>query len=93
MALAIDYLRIAQGFVLVFGFIIIYYASKSYTRTKSRSMLLLAIGFAFVTIGAFLAGVLFELLNVDLATVDSVEAIAQAVGFFIIVYSLAVTKD
>jgi len=91
--LTLDLLRIAQGFVLVFGLVVIYYASKGYSRTKSRSLLLLAVGFAIVSVGAVLAGVLFELLNVDLLTVDTLQAGAQAVGFFIIVVSLAVTKD
>lgn len=93
MGLTLDLLRLAQAFVLIFGLVVIYYASKGYRRTKSRSLLLLAIGFAFVSVGAVLAGVLFELLNVDLLEADTLQAAAQAVGFFIIVYSLAGTKD
>ncbi len=92
MSLSVDVLRVAQSFVLLFGVIVIFYAARGYRRSKSRSMLLLGIGFAFVSVGAVLAGVLFELLNVDLLTVQTTEAIAEAIGFFIIVYSLAVTK-
>ncbi|MDV3293791.1 MAG: hypothetical protein LYZ70_05930 [Nitrososphaerales archaeon] len=88
----LDVLRVAQGFVLVFGLVVIFYAARGYQRTKSKSMLLLGIGFAFVSVGAVMAGILFELLNVDLLTVQAGEAIAEAIGFFIIVYSLAVTK-
>jgi uncharacterized membrane protein len=89
----IEYLRIAQLLILVFGGIVIYYASKGYGRTRSKSLLLLAVGFTFVVVGAGLAGIFFELLNLDLITVETVQAACQAVGFFIIVYSLAGTKD
>ena len=93
MDATLELLRISQAFILIFGGVVIYYASKSYHRTRSRSMILLAIGFAFVTVGAVLAGALFELMNVDLVTVETIQAASQAVGFFILVYSLAVTKD
>lgn len=93
MALTLDLLRIAQALVLVFGLVIIYYASKGYRRTKSRSLLLLAVGFAFISVGAVLAGATFELFNADLQTADTLQAAAQAIGFFIIVFSLAGTKD
>lgn len=93
MALTIDLLRLAQALVLIFGLIVIYYASKSYRRTKSKSMLFLAIGFAIVSVGAVLAGVLFELMNVDLLTVQTTQAMAEAIGFFIIVFSLAGIRD
>lgn len=93
MGLSIDILRVAQALILLFGGIVIYYASKGYRKRKSSSLLLLAIGFAFVTIGAVLAGILFELMNVDLPTVEAIQALAQAAGFFIIVYSLTAAKD
>ena len=93
MPMTLDLLRVAQALVLLFGLVVIYYASKGYRRTKSKSLLFLAAGFAFVSVGAVLAGVLFELLGADLLTADAVQAVAQAAGFFIIVYSLAGTKD
>lgn len=89
----IDFLRVAQLLILLFGGIVVYYASKSYRRTRSKSMLLLAVGFTIVAIGAGLAGILFELLNFDLIAVETIQAVSQAIGFFIIVYSLAGTKD
>ena len=87
------FLEFAQVLILIFGGIVIYYASLGYRRSQSKSMLFLAIGFAFVVLGAGLAGILFELMNVALATVESVQAASQAIGFFIVVYSLAGTKD
>jgi hypothetical protein len=78
--------------ILLFGGVVVFYASRAYSRTRSQAMFLLALGFAFVTAGAVLAGVLFNLANQDLGTVETLQAASQAVGFFIIVYSLAKAK-
>lgn len=88
----IYYLDIAQALILVFGGVVVYYAGKSYMKTKSQAMLLLALGFAAVTLGALAAGVMFNIGTIDLPTVITVQAYSQAVGFFIIVYSLARAK-
>jgi hypothetical protein len=87
------YLSAAQVLILLLGGIVVYYALRAYRRTKSRAMLLLGLGFAFVTAGAAIAGVLFNVANEDLTTVESLQAASQAIGFFIIVYSLTRTKD
>jgi hypothetical protein len=89
----LDILRAAQALVLVFGVVIVYFATKSYRRTKSRSMLLLAVGFALASIGSVVGGIAFELMGADLATADALQALAQALGFLIIVLSLAVAKS
>jgi hypothetical protein len=86
------FLDVAQALILVFGGVVVYYAGRSYSKTKSQAMLLLAIGFAFVAIGALVAGVLFNFNNSDLQTPITVQAYAQAIGFFVIVYSLARAK-
>lgn len=86
------FLDFAQALILVFGGVVVYYASRSYWRTKSQAMLLLALGFAFVTAGAIVAGVLYNASALDLGTVITVQAYGQAVGFLIIVYSLAKAK-
>ena len=85
------YLSAAQGLILVLCGIVVYYAIRAYGRGKSGAMLLLGTGFAFVTAGAAIAGVLFYVTQ-DLATAESVQAVSQVIGFFIIVYSLR-TKD
>jgi len=86
------FLSAAQGLILVLGGIVVFYALRAYGRTKSRAMLLLGLGFAFVTAGAAIAGVLYN-VNGDLTTAESIQAASQAVGFFVIVYSLTRTKD
>lgn len=86
------YLDIAQALILVFGGVVVYYAGRAYGKTRSHAMLLLSFGFAFVTLGALAAGFLYNFGTVDLGTVITIQAYSQAVGFFIIVYSLARAK-
>ena len=85
-------LDIAQALILVFGGVVVYYAGRAYGKTKSYAMFLLALGFAFVTLGAVVAGVLYNIASVDLGTVITIQAFSQAIGFFVIVYSLAKAK-
>jgi zinc transporter ZupT len=85
--MSLVYLDAAQGLILILGGIVVFYAMRAYGRTKSGAMLLLALGFAFVTAGAAIAGVLYYATG-DLTTAVSAQAASQVVGFFIIVYSL-----
>ncbi len=89
----IDVLRVFQSAIVILGAVVVYFSSKSFRRTKSKSMLFLAVGFAFVTAGAVVAGLLFELLNYDIVAVETIQAISQTVGFILIVYSILGTKD
>jgi len=93
VGLTLDLLRIFQITILVLGIIVVYYSQKGYRKTKSKSLLYLALGFLFVTVGAALAGLLFEFLNYDLTVVETIEAGAEVIGFSLIVYSIVGTKD
>lgn len=87
------YLDIAQALILVLGAVVVYYAYRAYSKTKSQAMLLLGIGFAIVTLGAIVAGILYNFVQgTALDTVLTLQAYSQALGFFIIVYSLARAK-
>ncbi len=87
------FLDLAQALILVFGGVVVFYASRAYRRTKSSAMLLLALGFACVAVGAVVAGVIYNINTGDLNTAVTVQAYSQAVGFLIIVYSLARAKS
>jgi hypothetical protein len=86
------YLSVAQGLILILGGIVVFYAMRAYGRTKSGAMFLLGLGFAFVTAGAAIAGVLYYAAG-NLTIAESAQAASQVIGFFIIVYSLTKTKD
>jgi uncharacterized membrane protein YidH (DUF202 family) len=90
---SIDILRIFQVFIVAFGGVVVYFGANSYRRSKSKSMLFLALGFMFVTIGAVASGVLFEVLKYTLVDVETVEAGSEVIGFFLIVYSILGTKE
>jgi len=87
------YLDTAQTLILIFGGVVVYYAWRAYGRTKSQAMLLLAIGFACVAVGAVAAGIIYNANTADLSTPITVQAYSQAIGFLIIVYSLAKAKS
>ena len=91
---AVDLLRVLQAVIVISGVVIIYFASKSFRKTKSGAMLFLALGFVFVTVGAVAAGILFEfLLPGNLQAADAVSAGFEVVGFALIVYSIVGTRD
>jgi len=87
------YLDVAQALILIAGGVVVYYASRSYARTKSQAMFLLALGFACVAVGAAAAGIIYNFNTNDLSTPITVQAYSQALGFLIIVYSLAKAKS
>lgn len=90
----VDLLRALQALIVILGIVIVYFASKSFRKTKSGAMLFLGLGFVFVTVGAVAAGILFEfLLPGDLLAADAVSAVFEVVGFALIVYSIVGTRD
>jgi len=93
MTITLDILRVFQLAILFLGIVVIYYSQKGYKKTKSKSLLFLALGFLFVTVGAALAGLLFEFLNYNLTAVETIEAGAEVIGFSLIVYSIVGKHD
>ncbi|RBI62196.1 hypothetical protein DMJ13_09955 [halophilic archaeon] len=73
---------------LALGGLITYFAFKAYRRTGSPALRSLAIGFGVVTLGAFLAGVADQALNVNRDAVLVIESGLTAIGFAAIAYSL-----
>ena len=76
---------------LVLGGLITYLAYKSYTRTRSRSLGALALGFGIITLGAFLGGVVDQFLDAGFRLGLLIESGLIAAGFLVIVYSLYTT--
>ena len=88
-----DLFRIVQACIAVAGVVVVYYAYRGFSKTGSRSLFFLAIGFVFVTIGSVMAGLLFELLNFDLTSVITIESTSELVGFLFIIYSIIGPKS
>ncbi|QLG49579.1 DUF7521 family protein [Natrinema halophilum] len=83
-------LAIVKTLVLVVGGVITYFAFKAYRRTRQRALGYLAGGFGLVTLGLVLAGMLYEVLGVELATGILLESCLVLVGFLVIAYSMYV---
>ena len=83
-------LAVVKTLVLIVGGVITYFAFTAYRRTRQRALGLLAGGFGLVTLGLAFAGLLHEMLNVDLAVGVLVESILVLCGFAVIAYSLYV---
>lgn len=73
---------------LVLGGLITYLTLKAYRRTESRSLGLLATGFALVTIGALLAGAAHQAFGMNTDSVLVIESAMTVLGFGVITYSL-----
>ena len=83
-------LAVVKTLVLVVGSAITYFAFKAYRRTRQRALGMLALGFGLVTLGLVLAGMLYELLGVQLALGILLESLLVLAGFLVIAYSLYV---
>lgn len=81
-----------KSVTLVLGLIITYLAYKAFRRTGSPALRSLSLGFALVTLGAMLAGIVDQVVGLatDLALV--IESALTAAGFAVIVYSLYVDR-
>jgi branched-subunit amino acid ABC-type transport system permease component len=90
---AIWILRIVEGIVLVLGAAVAYFSLQAYRRTHERSLLYLSIGFLLISLGAVLAGIVYELLTYDLLTAWIVASAIDSFGFLIILYSIVRRGD
>jgi hypothetical protein len=77
---------------LLFGGFITYLAFKAYRKTGARSLGALSLGFAIITTGTFLAGVVDQVLDAGFQTSQLIESALIALGFLVIVYSLYTTQ-
>ncbi len=74
--------------VVVFGSAVVFAAYGAYRRTESIRMLFVSIGFALVTLGSLVEGILFELLGYNLMEAHIVESTLVLVGLLTLIYSL-----
>lgn len=93
MVEVLSVLRNVKVTIVILGALIVYLSGRAFLRNGSRSMLFLAIGFALITIGSVLAGVLFEFLGYTLLEVVTIEASVMLAGFISIIYSIYGTSS
>lgn len=84
-------LVVAKLATMVIGLVVAVTAYRGYRRTGSASMRLLAIGFAIISIGAVIEGVLFDVFHFSIFWAGTVQTSIVAVGMLVVLYSLHVT--
>lgn len=82
------FVRIVEAVSLVVGITIAYYAYLGYRRSKHYAILLSALGFGLLSIGAMVEGVLFEALNTPLLLSHALRAVIGMFGFFLLLESI-----
>lgn len=78
---------------LILGGVITYLAFKAYRRTRLDGLQYLAVGFAIVTLGSLVAGIVDQVLRINGHMALTLESALTAVGFLVITYSLYATRQ
>lgn len=86
-------LVVAKVVTMLLGFLIAYQAYRGYRRNDSDPMLMLAVGFLFISVGAVIEGVLFEIVGFSIFMAGAVQTSVVAAGMLVILYSLYVTSS
>ena len=87
VATAVTVLKVLS---LLLGGLVTYFSYKAYRRTQSPALRTLTLGFAVITLGAFVAGIVDQIVPVDQSHALLVESAFTTGGFAIILYSLYV---
>lgn len=81
-------LVVAKLVTMLLGFLVAYQAYRGYRRNDSRPMFYVAVGFVFISSGAVIEGVLFDVLGLTLFDAGTVATIVVAIGMLSVLYAL-----
>lgn len=81
-------LILAKVVTMVLGLAIAYQAYRGYQLHGSEPMLYVSIGFLFISVGAILEGILFDLVGLHLHDASAIQTGIVAVGMLFVLYSL-----
>jgi hypothetical protein len=81
-------LVIAKLVTVGLGLLISYQAYKGYRIYGNEPMLYVAIGFLFISVGAVIEGVLFDVVGLSIYLAGTIQTAIVAVGMIVILYSL-----
>lgn len=77
---------------LFLGAFIVYLAYRGYKRNASKPLLYVALGFALITAGTLLEGLMFVILGSDILAAIAIEGVLTVIGFVAIIYSIYAVK-
>lgn len=81
-------LVVAKLITMGLGFLIAYQAYQGYRIHNSEPMLYVAVGFLFISVGAIVEGLLFDVVGVSIFVAGTVQTTIVAIGMLVILYSL-----
>jgi hypothetical protein len=81
-------LVIAKLVTVGLGLLITYQAYRGYRIHDSEPMLYVAIGFLFISVGAVIEGVLFQVVGLSIYQAGTIQTALVALGMIVILYSL-----
>jgi uncharacterized membrane protein (DUF441 family) len=77
---------------LVLGAFIVYLAYKGYKRNSSKPLLYVALGFALITAGTIIEGILYVMVGSELLSAIATGTAVMVLGFVVIIYSIYSVK-
>ena len=77
---------------LILGAFIVYLAYKGYKRNSSKPLLYVALGFALITAGTIIEGILYVMLGSELLSAIATGTTGMVIGFAVIIYSIYSVK-
>lgn len=81
-------LAISRLGLLALGLAVTAISYRAYRRSGVHYLRTAAIGFGVISVGVFIEGLLFEVVELNLAVVHIVESVAIGIGFLILLQSL-----
>lgn len=83
---------IMRVIALILGASIVYLAYRGYRRNVSKPLLYVALGFALITAGNLLEGIMFVIMGSDILAAIAAEGMLTVIGFLAILYSIYAVK-
>ncbi|MGP8070070.1 MAG: hypothetical protein ACLP5V_09285 [Candidatus Bathyarchaeia archaeon] len=77
---------------LVLGAFIVYLAYNGYKRNSSKPLLYVALGFALITVGTIIEGILYVMVGSELLSAIATGTTVMVLGFVVIIYSIYSVK-
>jgi hypothetical protein len=77
---------------LALGTFIVYLAYKGYRRNASKPLLYAALGFALITAGTIVEGILYVVLGTELLAATATGTLVTILGFLTVISSIYSTK-
>lgn len=89
-----DLLHMAsEAAVVALGSLLVYVSMRAYRRTRSRSMLVLSLGFAVIIIEPLIEEIFLDIFQLPMSQAHILRNWIVAVGLLVILYSIYRVRD